>query len=79
MKFFIIKIVYKSPNRCIRLLFKKYTINLRVITLKLHAYTYYSNENIIKKTRRITIVIYVNNYYIYKRIKASRDREHDLL
>ena len=28
---------------------------------------------------RITIVIYVNNYCIYKRIKALKDREHDLL
>ena len=47
--FFIIKIVYKYLNQYIRLQFKKYTINLRVIILKLHAYTNYSNVNIIKE------------------------------
>ena len=31
------------------------------------------------KDIRITIIIYVNNFYIYKRIKASKDRKHDLL
>ena len=45
--FFIIKIVYEYLSRCIRLQFKKHTINLRVIILKLHAYTNYSNESII--------------------------------
>ena len=25
------------------------------------------------------MIIYINNYYIYKRIKASKNREHDLL
>ena len=49
MIFFIIKIVYEYLNRCIRLQFKKYTINLRIIILKLHAHTNYSNENIIEK------------------------------
>ena len=49
MKFFITKIVYKCLNRCIRLSFKKYTINLRVIILKLHAHMNYSNENNIKE------------------------------
>ena len=49
MKFFIIKIVYEYLNRYIRLLFKKYTINLRVIILKLHAYINYLNGNIIEK------------------------------
>ena len=47
--FFITKIDYEYLNRYIRLQFKKYTINLRVIILKLHAYTNYSNENIIKE------------------------------
>ena len=28
---------------------------------------------------RITMIIYIIHCYIYKRIKASRDREHDLL
>ena len=28
---------------------------------------------------RITMIIYVNNYYIYKRIKALKNREHNLL
>ena len=49
MKLFITKIVYKFLSRYIRLLFRKYTINLRVITLKLHAHTINSNVNIIKK------------------------------
>ena len=48
MKFLIIKIVYKYLNRYIYLLFRKYTINLRVIIRELHAYTNYLNENIIK-------------------------------
>ena len=48
-KFFIIKIVYKYLNRYIRLQFKKYTINLRVIILKLHAYMNYLNVNIIEE------------------------------
>ena len=39
--FFITKIVHKYLSRCIRLSFKKYTINLRVIILKLHAYINY--------------------------------------
>ena len=43
------KIAYKYLNRYIRLLFKKYTINLRVTILKLHAYMNYLNENIIKR------------------------------
>ena len=43
------KIACKYLNRCIHLSFKKYTINLRVITLKLHAYINYLNENIIEK------------------------------
>ena len=47
--FFIIKIAYKYLNRYIHLQFKKYTINLRVTILKLHAYTNYSNENIIEE------------------------------
>ena len=47
--FSIIRIVYKYLNQCIRLQFKKYTINLRAIILKLHAYTNYSNVNIIEK------------------------------
>ena len=46
---FIIKIVYKYLNRYIRLQIKKYTINLRIIILKLHAYINYSNVNIIKE------------------------------
>ena len=25
------------------------------------------------------MIIYINNYYIYKRIKTSKDREHNLL
>ena len=41
--FSITKIVYKYLNQCIRLQFKKYTINLRAITLKLYVYTNYSN------------------------------------
>ena len=32
-----------------RLQFKKYTINFRMIILKLHAHTIYLNENIIEK------------------------------
>ena len=32
-----------------RLQFKKYTINLRIIILKLHAYMIYLNENIIEE------------------------------
>ena len=28
---------------------------------------------------KITIYIYINNYYIYKKIKASKDHKHDLL
>ena len=28
---------------------------------------------------KITMVIYIINYYICKKIKASRDREHNLL
>ena len=47
--FFIIKIVYEYLNQYIRLQFKKYTINLRAIILKLHAYTNYSNVSIIEK------------------------------
>ena len=47
--FFIIRIAYKYLNRYIRLQFKKYTINLRVIILKLHAYTNYLNKNIINE------------------------------
>ena len=47
--FFITRIVYKYLNHCIRLQFKKYTINLRAIILKLHAYTNYSNVNIIER------------------------------
>ena len=46
--FFIIKIVYECLSRCIRLQFKKYTINLRVITLKLNAHINYSNGSIIE-------------------------------
>ena len=49
MKFFIIKIAYKYLSQYIRLLFRKYTINLRVIILKLHAYINYLNKNIIKE------------------------------
>ena len=49
MRFFITKIVYKYLNRCIRLSFKKYTINLRVTILKLHAHINYLNENIIEE------------------------------
>ena len=40
---------YKYLSRYIRLLFRKYIINLRVIILKLHAHINYSNENIIKE------------------------------
>ena len=47
--FFIIRIVCEYLNRYIRLQFKKYTINLRVIILKLHAHTNYLNENIINE------------------------------
>ena len=47
--FFITKIVYKYLNHYIRLQFKKYTINLRAIILKLHAHTNYLNVNIIKE------------------------------
>ena len=49
MKFFITKIVYEYLNRYIRLLKRKYKINLNIIILKLHAYINYSNENIIEK------------------------------
>ena len=54
-------------------------IYLRVIILKLHAHINYLNENIIKKNIKITIIIYVNNCYIYKKIKASKERKHNLL
>ena len=47
--FFITRIVYEYLNQCIRLQFKKYTINLRAIILKLHAYTNYLNVNIIEE------------------------------
>ena len=29
--------------------------------------------------KKIIIVIYFNNYYIYKRIKVFKHRKHDLL
>ena len=45
------KIAYKYLNRYIRLLFKKYTINLYMIILKLHAYTNYIHEYTIKKCK----------------------------
>ena len=77
--FFIIKIAYKYLNLYIRLLFKKYTISLYIIILKSFIYINYLNENIIKKNIKIIIVIYVNNYYIYKKIKALKYREYDLL
>ena len=47
--FFIIRIAYEYLSQCIRLQFKKYTINLRAITLKLHTYTNYLNVNIIEE------------------------------
>ena len=78
-KFFIIKIAYKYLSRYLRLLFKKHIINSRIIILKLYIYINYSNENIIKKYIKITIVIYVNNCHIYKRIKALKNRKYDLL
>ena len=37
------------------------------------------NESIIKKNIKITIIIYVNNCCICKKIKAFKDRKHDLL
>ena len=49
MKFFIIEIVYEFLSRYIRLLFRKYTINLRVIILKLHAHMNYLNDNDIER------------------------------
>ena len=49
MKFFIIKIVYKYLNLCTRLLFKKFTINLYAIILKLHEYINYLNESIFEE------------------------------
>ena len=47
--FFIVKIVYEYLNLCIRLLFKKYTINLYIIIQKSFIYINYLNENIIEK------------------------------
>ena len=49
MKFFIIKIVYKYLNLYIRLLFKKYIINLRINILKSLKRTNCLNENNIEK------------------------------
>ena len=48
MKFFIIRIDYEYLNLCIRLLFKKHMISLRIIILKSFAHMNYLNENIIK-------------------------------
>ena len=49
MIFFIIKIAYKYLSLYIRLLFKKYTINLYIIIQKSFVYINYLNENIIKE------------------------------
>ena len=51
-KFFIIKIAYKYLNLYTQLSFKKRTMNLRIIILKLHKYINYLNENIIKEIKK---------------------------
>ena len=52
---------------------------MRVIILKSLEYINYSNENIIKKNIKTIIIIYVNNYYICKKTKVFKNREHNLL